>query len=144
MTDGTSTLRPQPAQGARGKAFWAVKIVVALMFLLAGSVKLAGIQQMVDLFNIIGFGQRFRYVTGLIELTGAILILIPSRAAFGGLLLACTMIGAVITHLTVYRVESPLMALILLALSAAIAWAHRDQLPFLSNIKPRARNQETP
>jgi hypothetical protein len=42
-----------------------------------------------------------RYVTGAIEVIGAILILIPSPAGFGALLLACMMAGAVIIHLTV-------------------------------------------
>jgi putative oxidoreductase len=119
--------RPQTATGWRRNVLWGVKIMVALAFLAAGGAKLAGIQAMIDLFNVIGLGQGFRFVTGAVEVTGAILMLIPALAAFGALLLACTMVGAVITHLTVLP-ASPIPALILLVVSAGIAWAHRDQV----------------
>ncbi|WP_051975403.1 DoxX family protein [Cupriavidus necator] len=127
MSEAISTTRPQTPQGWRRTALWAVKILVALAFLAAGLAKLAGVQTMIDIFNVIGLGQWFRYGTGAIEVTGAILMLIPSLAVFSALLLACTMVGAVITHLTVLP-ASPIPALILFALSAAIAWVHRDQV----------------
>ena len=120
ISEAISTTRPRVA-------LWGAKIVVALAFFAAGVAKLAGAQAMIDIFNVIGLGQWFRYVTGAIEVIGAILILIPSLAGIGALLLACTMAGAVITHLTVLP-ASPLPALILFALSAAIAWLHRDHV----------------
>ena len=52
------------------------------MFLAAGSAKLVGVQMMIDIFNTIGLGQWFRYVTGAIEVIGGILELFPSLAAF--------------------------------------------------------------
>ena len=54
---------------------------------------------MVDMFEKIGFGQWFRYVTGSLEVTGAVLLLLPRTAALGGWLLAAVMIGAIGTHL---------------------------------------------
>jgi putative oxidoreductase len=60
-------------------------------------------------------------------LLGAILILTPSLVAFGALLLICIMIGATITHLFLIG-GSPVPALVLLALSAIVAYARRDQL----------------
>jgi hypothetical protein len=36
--------------------------LVALAFLAAGGAKLAGVQAMIDIFNVIGLGQGFRYV----------------------------------------------------------------------------------
>ena len=62
-----------------------------------------------------------------VKVTGAILMLISSLATFGALMLACTMVGAVITHLTVLP-ASPIPALILFALCSPIAWVHRDQV----------------
>jgi hypothetical protein len=55
-----------------------------------------------------------------------------SKVVFGALLLACTMVGAVIARLSALS-GSPIPALILFALSAAIGWVHRDQLltPFV-------------
>jgi putative oxidoreductase len=139
MSEAISTTRPQTGQGWRRAALWVVKTLVAVAFLAAGLAKLAGVQAMIDIFNVIGLGQWFRYVTGAIEVIGAILILIPSRAVFGALLLACTMVGAVITHLTVLP-ASPIPAVILFALSAAIAWMHRDQVVNLLPNSHAARN----
>ena len=38
-----------------------------------------GKPEMVALFTAVGFGQWFRYVTGILELTGAVLIMVPRR-----------------------------------------------------------------
>ena len=50
---------------------------------------------MVVEFDAIGVGQWFRYVVGSIEVASAVLLAIPSLAAFGALLLIPIMIGAV-------------------------------------------------
>ncbi len=93
----------QPTSVRRGRsgviALWVVQIALAGMFLLAGGSKLLGAPAMVTLFNTIGVGQWFRYVTGLIEVGSAIALLVPSTAVFGALLLVPTMIGAVATEL---------------------------------------------
>jgi hypothetical protein len=81
---------------------------------------------MVQEFAVIGVGQWFRYLTGSIEVVGAVLLLIPSLALFGGAALAVTMIGAVATHLFVLG-GSPAMALVLLAATTTIAWARSDR-----------------
>jgi DoxX-like family len=51
------------------------------------------------MFEKIGLGQWFRYVTGSLEVIGAVLLLAPRTAAIGGWLLAAVMIGAIGTHL---------------------------------------------
>lgn len=66
------------------------------MFLLAGGSKLAGVPAMVALFDAVGVGQWFRYVTGLIEVSSAVALLVPSLAPFGALALVVTMIGAIL------------------------------------------------
>jgi uncharacterized membrane protein YphA (DoxX/SURF4 family) len=82
---------------------------------------------MVQIFDHIGIGQWFRYVTGAVEVTGGILLLVPSLAAFGGLLLAVTMACAVFTHLAVIG-GSPVPATMLLGITATITWFRRDSL----------------
>jgi putative oxidoreductase len=109
-------------------ALWAAQVALGAMFLMAGGSKLAGVPAMVGLFGQIGVGQWFRYVTGAIELTAAIALLIPSTAIFGAMLLIPTMIGAVIVDVFVVP-ASPVAPLVLLLLAAAVAWARRDQLP---------------
>ena len=108
-------------------ALWLTQIALAGMFFLAGGLKLAGVPMMVALFDAIGVGQWFRYVTGSIEVVSAVALLVPSWAAFGALLLIPTMVGAVITHLFIVG-ESPAAAIVALIGSLAIAWARRHQL----------------
>ena len=52
--------------------WWALKIVVAGLFIAAAGAKLAGVQQMVDEFNQIGLRQWFRYFTGVTEIIAGI------------------------------------------------------------------------
>jgi putative oxidoreductase len=95
--------------------------LVALAFLAAGGAKLAGVAAMVQMFDKVGLGQWFRYFTGLLEVAGAIGLLIPRYAFYAAILLALVMVGAVITHLTVIG-GSPLPAVALLVLSGSIAY----------------------
>jgi putative oxidoreductase len=132
----TMTARQAPAI-PRGRvalvALWLTQIALAGMFTLAGGLKLAGVPVMVALFDAIGVGQWFRYVTGSIEVVSAVALLVPSWAAFGALLLIPTMIGAVFTHLFIVG-GSAAPAAVALTASLAIAWARRDQL---ASILPR-------
>ena len=108
-------------------ALWLTQIALAAMFLMSGGSKLAGVPAMVSLFDLIGIGQWFRYVTGVIEATSAIALLVPSAAFFGALLLIPTMLGAIVVNLFVVP-ASPVPPLVLLLAAAAVAWARRDQL----------------
>ena len=108
-------------------ALWGVQVVVAGMFLLAGGAKLAGAAAMVALFDAVGVGQWFRYLTGGIEVVSAVALLVPSLAPFGAVALVATMIGAITAHLFVIG-GSPAVPVVLLLGSLAVAWARRDQL----------------
>jgi putative oxidoreductase len=129
MTFAPALTQTSPIQlGRTGRiALWAVQVVLAGMFLLAGSSKLLGAAAMVALFDAIGIGQWFRYVTGLIEVGSAIALLVPSFAVFGALALAATMVGAIVTHVFVVG-GSPAMPAILLLGSAAVVWTRRHQV----------------
>ena len=105
---------------------WVAQVALALMFLMAGGSKLVGVPAMVSLFDALGLGQWFRYVTGIIELTGGIALLIPSAAVFGAMLLIPTMLGAVAANL--FLGQSPAAPLVLLLVAAAVAWTRRNQL----------------
>ena len=105
---------------------WVAQVGLALMFLMAGGSKLAGAPAMVSLFGALGLGQWFRYVTGAIEVSAAVALLIPSAAVFGAILLVPTMLGAVIANVVLG--QSPVAPLVLLLVAAAVAWTRRDQL----------------
>src|SRR5438132_1214012 len=68
-------------------ALWAVQIAAAAMFLMAGTLKLTGTPQMVALFQAIGLGQWFRFLTGSFEVVGGVALLIPGVAVLGALAL---------------------------------------------------------
>ena len=74
-------------------ALWTLQVLVAMAFVAAGSGKLLGTADMIALFQAVGIGQWFRYVTGLLEVLGAVLLLVPGKAALGAVLLACVMAG---------------------------------------------------
>jgi putative oxidoreductase len=112
-------------------ALWLVRGLLALAFMAAGGAKLYGVPMLVEEFQHIGLGQWFRYVTGGLEIMGAILLLLPHKAALGALLLICIMTGAVITHLFVIG-GSAVPAMVLLALNAIVAYAKRDQIASLA------------
>lgn len=103
---------------------WTVRILLALAFGAAGLAKLAGVPQMVQVFDAIGFGQWFRYLTGVVEIVGAVLLLVPAAGFFGGLLLAATMVCAVATHVVLIG-GNPAPAVLLGALAAFVAWRLR-------------------
>jgi len=96
------------------------------MFLMVGYLKLSGNEQQVGLFQAIGIGQWFRYLTGSLEVAGAILLLIPRMSGLGALLLAGVMAGAVVTHLFIVG-GSPLMAITLLFVTTIVAWRRRQR-----------------
>lgn len=116
-----------PLSVTQRRIVWAVRILLALAFGAAGIAKLAGVPEMVQVFDAIGFGQWFRYVTGAVEVLGAVLLLIPALGFVGGLVLFATMVGGVATHLLLIG-GSPVPALVLGLLSGFVAWRLRPNL----------------
>ena len=114
-----------PASG-QGKliTLWILSGLVALAFVFVGGGKLAGAAAMVELFDKIGLGQWFRYITGLLEVSGGIGLLIPRYAFYAAILLDIVMIGAILTHVAVVG-GSPAPAASLFVLSAIIAWQRK-------------------
>ena len=100
---------------------WVLQVLAASAFLLAGGLKLAGAQPMVAMFDKIGLGQWLRYLTGGLEVTGAILLLIPGTMVLGGALLVVTMVGAIATHLFILG-GSPVPAIVLFVMVGTVTW----------------------
>src|SRR5713226_8145419 len=119
----TSALPAAPVRG-RLITLWILSGLVALAFLGADGAKLAGAAAMVELFDKVGLGQWFRYLTGLLEVAGGIGLLIPRYAFYAAVLLVIVMIGAIITHVAVVG-GSPAPAASLFVLSGTIAWLRK-------------------
>jgi putative oxidoreductase len=114
------------ASRARTAAVWILSVAAAGMFLMAGWGKLSGAPQMVGLYDVIGVGQWFRYLTGAIEVGAALALFVPSVAAFAAAALAATMVGAIATHLFIIG-GSVAIPVALLAATSFIAWTRWTQ-----------------
>jgi putative oxidoreductase len=121
-------VRNQQTGKVKNLFLWVVQALVAIQFLFSGGMKLAGTEPMLDMYNTIGWGQWFRYFTGVVEVSGAILLLISSTASRGALPLTATMIGALIAHFTVLH-TSPTAAIVLLVQLGIVLWGRGLGLP---------------
>jgi uncharacterized membrane protein YphA (DoxX/SURF4 family) len=117
----------QSIPAPRRTGSWILQGLVAAAFFTAGAAKLAGAAYMVQLFDQIGIGQWFRYATGVVEIIGALSLIVPGLIAFGGLWLGGTMVFAVLTHVFVLH-TSPAPAIVLGALNALIVYLRRDEI----------------
>lgn len=117
--NATVSTNSQSISKAKNISLWALQILTAAAFLVAGFAKLSGQPMMVETFEKIGIGQSFRFVTGGIEVVLAVLLFIPSLTAVGAALLLCTMVGAVFAHLAIIG-GSPVAALVLGCFAATI------------------------
>ena len=120
---------------------WVLQGLLAAAFLAAGGAKLFGAAMMVQIFDQIGMGQWFRIVTGLVEVVGAVALLVPGFAALGAAWLGATMFFAVLTHFFVLH-TSATPAVILLALNVLVVWLRRDQLAWVTQRRLRIRRNE--
>ena len=108
---------------------WVVQALLAAFFVSAAVPKILGNDLSVASFEQIGVGQWFRVITGLVELAGAIGLVIPRLSSLAAAGLAITMVCA--TWVNQVPLEMPASAgvitLALAAALAAIAWYRRDQ-----------------
>jgi uncharacterized membrane protein YphA (DoxX/SURF4 family) len=105
---------------------WALRVFLALVFVAAGVDKFMG-PMWIRVFNDIGFGQWFRYVTGVVEILGGLLLLVRPATMFAVPVLICTMLGAVLVHVTVVGIGFPTIAVsVLLAALLGLGFLYRS------------------
>ena len=82
---------------------WILRAGIGAIFVFAGLDKFDGSPngEWVRIFARIGLGQWFRIATGAIEVGGGVLLVFPWTTRAGAALLAATMFGAMLAHLTV-------------------------------------------
>ncbi len=105
-------------------SLWGLQVLAAAAFFAAGGAKLAGVPDMVAMFEAMGFGQWFRYFTGGYEVLGALLLVIPRTAWAGASMFVVQMLAAVFVHLALVG-GSAVPALVPLVATALIAWYRR-------------------
>jgi uncharacterized membrane protein YphA (DoxX/SURF4 family) len=78
---------------------WVLKLALAAAFGMAAVAKLMSWPDMVEHFNVIGLGPYFIYITGGIELTSVVLLLVPPTAFLGALGLVGISLGAFVAQI---------------------------------------------
>ena len=81
-------------------AIYVLRVLLGLAFLTIGVAKLTGTLYTVQTFEAFGWGQWFGYLTGLLDLAGALLVFVPRWTFYGALLLTCTVGLATVLSLT--------------------------------------------
>jgi len=102
-----------------------LRFLLGFVFLGIGAAKLTGAQQLVQFFAAIGWGQWFRFVTGVLDVAGAVLVFVPRWTFYGALLLVLTVGTATLICLTILH-QSPAIPLTLTLLAATEAWLTRS------------------
>ncbi|BBI33807.1 DoxX family protein [Cohnella abietis] len=100
------------------------QVILGLGFLLFGLAKF-GSKKLVEEFKHYGYPSWFRVFTGLLELVSAVLVIAgiwnKTLAAWGALLIAVTMLGAIFTHVKMKEPSNKqLMPFILLVIAVVI------------------------
>jgi uncharacterized membrane protein YphA (DoxX/SURF4 family) len=106
---------------------WVTQVVLAAMFVMASLPKLTGDPVMVELFDAVGAGQWLRYVVGVLELAGAIGLLVPRLCGLAALGLTMLLVGATLTNIVALG-ASPAIPLGYLLVAAVIAWFRRESI----------------
>jgi len=115
---------------------WLPRIGLAIVFLVAGAAKFNEQGMYVRIFDQIGVGDWFRYFTGVIELGGGVLLLVPRLAAIGFILTGCAMAGAVAFWL-LHGNPAAVLPGVLLLLVVGFGW--RPVRSLLSGVAPTER-----
>ncbi|MFO7564267.1 MAG: DoxX family protein [Enhygromyxa sp.] len=101
-------------------SLWLAALISASVFLVAGIAKLAG--RMDPQFEAWGFDGRIALVIGVLELVGAIGLLLPRTAGWSALGLSVLMIGAIGTHVANADPIAALLPAGILGLLALVLW----------------------
>jgi uncharacterized membrane protein YphA (DoxX/SURF4 family) len=124
----TATATDNAGHGTRRKVLWGAQILLAAFLLIgSGLPKLVGQADAVETFDLIGWGQWFRYVTGIIEITGAIALVIPRLAGLAATGLIGLMAGAILTQILVIEPAWSALPAAFAAVFATIAWDRRTE-----------------
>ncbi len=108
---------------------WVLQILLALFYVIASLGKVTGNPAIIQMFRDWGFPDGFHLVIGVLEILGAIGLLVPRTAPYAALGLVGLMVGAGGTHLVHgegLQVLRPLIPALLLAVVAWMRWPRRS------------------
>ena len=96
-------------------------VAIGLLFIFIGYGKFESRGVWVRIFEQIGLGQWFRIFTGVVQVTGGVLMIPRRTRTAGAALLACTMLGAAIVDVVI--MGSPIVIVpFLLLILIGVVW----------------------
>jgi uncharacterized membrane protein YphA (DoxX/SURF4 family) len=134
VTDGTASKSSGKVR-AGNVGLWILQVLGAAMFVFAGYSKLKGDAQQISGFESMGLGIAGMYIIGVLEIAGAVGLLLPGVAGFAGLCLVALMVGATIaTIATMGLVPLVAVPVVTLILVAVVAWGRRRSIGTFVNV----------
>ncbi len=100
---------------------WILRVLLGVIFLGIGIEKLTGTMGTIPFFDAIGWGQWFRYFSGVLDTAGALLILVPRWTSFGALIITCT-VGLGTYLCFSMALYNPIFPLVMTLLAATLVW----------------------
>ncbi len=80
---------------------WIIKLTAVIILLQTLFFKFSGAEESIYIFQTLGIEPLGRIGSGIVELIASILILMPRTTLLGALLAFGTMVGAIVSHLSV-------------------------------------------
>ncbi|MFF3108641.1 DoxX family protein [Kitasatospora sp. NPDC057904] len=136
-TATTSTTATTVKSGkAAVRLVWTLRVLLALFFVLASALpKLLALPAATTVFDAIGWGHWFMYLTGLVELAGAIGLLVGRLAGPAATALIVFLAFAFLTQLTAMHGENAGTPFIFMVPLAVIAWNRRAETAELLGLR---------
>ncbi|MFI1756174.1 DoxX family protein [Streptomyces sp. NPDC020571] len=131
-----TTAPPAPSVSARRRglrvALRVVQVFLALFFALASALpKLIGHSSAADSFAEMGWGDVGMYAIGVLELAGAIALVVPVLQSVAAAALSALMVGAFVVQLTYFdgaNAATPLVLMVPLLVVARARRGHNEEL----------------
>lgn len=101
---------------------------LAALFLVSGGAKLASLPFEVEAFERWGYPLALMYVTGTLEVAGALGLLVPRLSSLASICLAGLMLGAIGTHAMHGEWPMFVVALVITATAAWRGWQGRKEI----------------
>ncbi|KUO22794.1 DoxX family protein [Streptomyces dysideae] len=143
LRSGTVVAEPATARGRRARvALRGLQVLLALFYAIASALpKLIAHPSAAEGFDEMGWGSAGMYTIGVLELAGAIALLIPVLQSVSAVALSALMVGAFVVQVTVFEGENAATPLILIVPLALVAYARRGHNADLLRLVRRRSGQ---
>lgn len=132
----SSTTTAVKSRQTADRTVWTLRILLALFFALASALpKLLALPAATTVFDAIGWGHWFMYLTGLVELAGAIGLLLRRLAGPAAAALIVFLVFAFVTQLTAMHGQNAGTPFLFMVPLAVIAWNRRTETARLLSLR---------